>query len=168
MFNPKKKLAALPPYQLFWTQNLADRVGTAGASCGSIQELFRRNDGVLEQKGGRTPICSPSPLQPSRLSNPSPGSFNNPSPRQEPRPSNPSPGSFNNPSPCQEPRPSNPSPGSFNNPFINGSNNAQCNRRSAANILSSIEDCKPAILQVKNIVMPHWRRMEKRAQNETS
>jgi hypothetical protein len=91
-----------------------------------------------------------------------------PSPHQQSRLSNPSPGSFNNPSPRQEPRPSNPSPGSFNNPFINGSNNAQSNRRSTANISSSIRDREPAILQVENIVMPHWRRMEKRAEHEPS
>jgi hypothetical protein len=105
----------------------------------------------------------PSPHQQSRPSNPSPGSFNSPSPRQQSRPSNPSPGSFNSPSPRQEPRPSNPSPGSFNNPFINGSNNAQRNRRSTVNISRSIRDREPAILIVENIVMPHWRRMKERA-----
>jgi hypothetical protein len=86
-----------------------------------------------------------------------------PSPHQQSRPSNPSPGSFNSPSPRQEPRPSNPSPGSFNNPFINGSNNAQRNRRSTVNISRSIRDREPAILIVENIVMPHWRRMKERA-----
>jgi hypothetical protein len=107
----------------------------------------------------------PSPHQQSRPSNPSPGSFNSPSPRQPSRPSNRSPGSFNNPSPRQEPRPSNPSPGSFNNPFINGSNNAQRNRRSTVNISRSIADREPAILIVENIVKPHWGRMKQRAEH---
>jgi hypothetical protein len=80
--------------------------------------------------------------------------------------SNPSPGSFNNPSPRQEPRPSNPSPGSFNNPFINGSNNAQCNRRSTENILNSIAERDPVIYPVKKIINPYWRTMEKRAERK--
>jgi hypothetical protein len=36
------------------------------------------------------------------------------------------------------------------------------------NILSSIRDREPAILIVKNIVMPHWRRMKQRAEHEPS
>jgi hypothetical protein len=126
------------------------------------------NVGDVDEECTVVYTTSPSPHQQSRPSNPSPGSFNNPSPLQPSRLSNRSPGSFNNPSPRQEPRPSNPSPGSFNNPFINGSNNAQRNRRSTVNILSSIRDREPAILIVENIVMPHWRRMKQRAEHEPS